>query len=370
MKSIFKLLFLLVIVSCQNEASQTSERNVESTSSKEQPIQLENTENQSAEKAIVSTVESSKSEAVSNNQKEKTNPPSAAAEKKSIDEIIQKAVATKPIAKAKTPSAASTKVVAKPKPSEPTQEQINKTVSSAAQTKPTISTKETPNVETKKAQPIVKKLSHSSFDVLLKKYVSPSGVVDYSGLKGNSNQLQSYLSELAKETPKSTWSRNEKLAYWINAYNAFTLDLIIKNHPVKSITDLDGGSPWKVKRIELEGKKYSLDQIENQIIRPQFKEPRIHFAVNCAAVSCPTLLNEAFLPEQLNAQLEKQTKKFINNSNFNQITAGSAKVSKIFEWYGEDFGDLKKYLNKYSNSKIGEGVKIEFNEYNWTLNGK
>ena len=368
MKLIFKLLFLFVIVSCQNDSSQTSQKIIESTPSKEQITQDEKTVTQAIEKSIVSKDELSKNEA-SINEIEKTTAQSSDTEK-SISDIIEKAVATKPMAKAKTSSAQPAKIITQPKPSEPTQEQIDKTVSTVAQSQPTLSAMAPNQPEAKEEKAIIKKLSHSAFDALLKKYVSSTGVVDYAGLKRNSSQLQSYLGELAKETPKSSWSRNEKLAYWINAYNAFTLDLIVKNHPVKSITDLDGGSPWKVKRIELERKKYSLDQIENQIIRPQFKEPRIHFAVNCAAVSCPTLLNEAFLPEKLNGQLEKQTRKFINNSNFNQISESSAKVSKIFEWYGEDFGDLKNYLNKYSDTKIGKGVNIEFGDYDWALNGK
>ncbi len=367
MKLIFKLLFLFVIVSCQNDSNQTSQEIIESTPNKEQITQDVKTVKQEIEKAVVSNDEFSKNEA--SNDKIKKAPQSPATEK-SINDIIEKAVTTKPMAKPKTTSDQPTKIVTPPKPTEPTQEQINKTVSTAAQSQPTVAANAPNQTASNEEKAITKKLSHSAFDLLLKKYVSSTGVVDYTGLKGNSSQLQSYLNELAKETPKSSWSRNEKLAYWINTYNAFTLDLIIKNHPLKSITDLDGGSPWKVKRIELEGKKYSLDQIENQIIRPQFNEPRIHFAVNCAAISCPTLLNEAFLPEKLNAQLEKQTRKFINNSNFNQISESNAKVSKIFEWYGEDFGDLRNYLNKYSNTKIGEGVPIEFGEYEWALNGK
>ena len=212
--------------------------------------------------------------------------------------------------------------------------------------------------------------SHSGFDKLLKSHVSASGVVDYKTLKGKHAQLKSYLSELSQNSPQSHWSRNEKLAYWINAYNAHTIDLILKNYPLKSITDLDGGSPWKVSRIEIDGKKYSLDQIENKIIRPQFKDGRIHFAVNCAAKSCPSLLNSAFLPSTLNAQLAAQTKKFVNNAAFNSISENSIVVSKIFEWYAADFGDLISFLNKYSSTKISPSAEKKFMEYDWSLNGK
>lgn len=213
-------------------------------------------------------------------------------------------------------------------------------------------------------------VNHTDFDKLLKKHVSPSGKVSYSGLKSERSNLNNYIAKLSSNPPTSDWPRNEKLAFWINAYNAYTIDLILENYPVKSITDLDGGSPWKVNRIEIGGKKYSLDQIENKIIRPQFKDARIHFAVNCAAKSCPSLLNEAFFPDKLNSQLNAQTKKFINNKNFNSISENAISVSKIFEWYAEDFGDLIAFLNKYSTTKISAEAEKSFSEYDWSLNGE
>ncbi len=245
----------------------------------------------------------------------------------------------------------------------------NSKVNSPTPTTSVVATKPNPAPK-KEEKPVITKPNHKNFGALLKKYVSASGDVNYKGLKADYESLKNYLSELAKETPKSDWSRNEKLAYWINAYNAFTIDLILNNYPVSKITDLDGGSPWKVSRIDLEGKKYSLDQIENKIIRPQFKDARIHFAVNCAAKSCPTLLNDAFYPNTLNSQLESQTKKFINNPAFNKIENGAFEVSKIFEWYAEDFGDLISYLNKYSNVQIDDSAKAAFKEYDWSLNGQ
>jgi hypothetical protein len=208
-------------------------------------------------------------------------------------------------------------------------------------------------------------VSHEIWDQLLQKYVSKTGKVNYNGLKGEMSQLDSYIKLLNSTYPNEKWSRNEQLAYWINVYNANTVKLILVNYPIKSITDL--GKPWDKKFINVGKISYSLNQIENEIIRPVFQEPRIHFAVNCAAKSCPPLLNEAFTAEKLNNQLDKQTRAFINSSA-NKIAERNVEVSKIFDWYGEDFGELIAYLNKYATTPINESAKISFKEYDWALN--
>jgi len=172
---------------------------------------------------------------------------------------------------------------------------------------------------------------------------------------------------LAEDAPDGDWSRNEALTYWLNAYNAYTLKLILNNHPVKSITDLHGGKPWDVKWIKLDGKTYSLNQIEHDIIRPRYKDPRIHFAVVCAATSCPPLASYAFDADIVNRQLDRLARSFINNKKFNQ-TEDEVKISKIFDWYGEDFGDVRTYLNKYLDTDIPEGTEIGYAEYDWALN--
>jgi hypothetical protein len=123
-----------------------------------------------------------------------------------------------------------------------------------------------------------------------------------------------------------------------------------------------------VKRIKLANKKYSLNKIENEILRPQFKDPRIHFAVNCAAKSCPPLYNHAYTAENLETTLEARTKTFINNTKYNTLTSKSVKISRIFEWYSADFGNIQAFLNKYSNKKINSEASVEYNEYNWDLN--
>lgn len=209
---------------------------------------------------------------------------------------------------------------------------------------------------------------HLGFDALLKKHVSANGTVNYKTLKKDKSKLDAYCTLLSTHPVQKAWTKDKKLAYWINAYNAFTLKLIVDNYPLKSITDLHGGKPWDQKWINIGTKKYSLNQIENDIIRPQFKDPRIHFAVNCAAKSCPKLMNGAFLENYLDTQLDNQTKAFINNSVANTLQSNKVQVSKIFEWYAVDFGDLNAFLNKYSNTKINKGAPITYKEYNWQLN--
>jgi len=208
---------------------------------------------------------------------------------------------------------------------------------------------------------------HDEWNSLLSKYVSSSGKVNYKGFKKDVAKLDKYLAKL-EASKIGSWSRNKKMAFWINAYNAYTVKLIVKNYPVKSIMDLHEGKPWNVKWINLDGQNLSLNNIENDILRPKYKDARIHFAVNCAAKSCPPLLNQAWTESNLNRNFEKQAKAFINNSKFNAISNSSAKVSKIFEWYAVDFGNLVDYLNKYSTTKISSGTKVDYLEYDWGLN--
>ena len=210
--------------------------------------------------------------------------------------------------------------------------------------------------------------SHDLFTKLLRRYVSPQGQVDYAGLTKDRVLVDTYLEQLSQNPPAADWSRDERLAYWINAYNAGTLQLIVDNYPVASITDLDNGKPWDVKRVELGGTTYSLNEIENDIIRPRFGEPRIHFAVNCAAKSCPPLRNEAYTAERLDAQLEEQTRKFLNNEAYTAVDGDQLRVSKIFEWYGEDFEDLPAFIARYRD--VPAGAQITYAEYDWALNGE
>ncbi|NMM49987.1 DUF547 domain-containing protein [Marinigracilibium pacificum] len=220
---------------------------------------------------------------------------------------------------------------------------------------------------------------HSPFSTLLKKYVDDQGMVDYKGLRENKNILDNYLETLSNNPPSQNWSDNEQLAYWINAYNGFTLKLIVDNYPVKSIKDLHPTimiplvkTVWHRKFFKINGVDFNLDEIEHGILRKQFKEPRIHFAINCASFSCPPLRNEAFTAEKLDSQLQEQAIWFINDSKRNIIKDdGEVYISKIFSWFKGDFTkeiSLIEYLNQYSYTKINSDASINYMEYDWNLN--
>jgi hypothetical protein len=211
---------------------------------------------------------------------------------------------------------------------------------------------------------------HSAWDALLRNSVSSSGQVNYRSLKGNVAALDSYLEELQQYAPRSDWSKNEIMAYWINAYNAYTVKLILNNYPVNSIKDIDGGNPWATKWIKIGGNTYSLNQIENDILRARYGDARIHFAVNCAAASCPPLHNRSFTADNLNSTLQRLTRSFINNPNYNTLSSERIEVSKIFDWYAADFGAVKDYINGYTDTSITSDTELAYKEYDWGLNGK
>ncbi len=237
------------------------------------------------------------------------------------------------------------------------------------QTQPSASTSiKAPGVKKEQKIKVMPPPSHMIWDQLLSTYVTREGKVNYKGFVGAKKQLNEYLDLLNQQPVEESWTSNQIMAYWINAYNAFTIKLIVDNYPLKSIKDLHGGNPWDVAWIDIGGKKYSLNQIENDLLRPVYKDPRIHFAVNCAAKSCPPLLNKAWTANTLELYFEQQAKSFINNSAYNEIGAETASVSKIFDWYKSDFGDLIKYLNGYSEVLINEDATLKFKEYNWALN--
>jgi len=218
--------------------------------------------------------------------------------------------------------------------------------------------------------------SHDGWTKLLQKHVTEQGNVNYKGLVKDSVELNAYLELLAKKVPDDSWTYEEAKAYWINAYNAFTVKLIVDNYPVKSIKELGGSiykvnTPWAKDFIVLEGDDYSLDKIEHGILREDFADPRIHFAVNCASYSCPRLRNEAFTADDLERQLDEQASYFINNKTKNKITASSIQVSKIFKWFKGDFTKgqtVIEFLNKFSDVKINEDADVDYLDYGWDLN--
>ena len=212
-------------------------------------------------------------------------------------------------------------------------------------------------------------IDHSQWDVLLKKHVGKDGLVDYKGFLNDKEELEVYLEHLAQNPPDNSGKVQELLAYYINLYNAHTINLILENYPVNSIKDLNG--PWTTSFVLVGNEKLTLGGIENSILR-KMDEPRIHFAINCASFSCPDLLDEAFQASIIEEQLERVTNSFINGPK-NEIKEDHVNLSKIFKWYKKDFKvngqkDLIGYINQYSTIKVDPDAKVAFKEYNWDLN--
>lgn len=203
----------------------------------------------------------------------------------------------------------------------------------------------------------------------LKKHVSPSGKVNYSSAKSDPN-LEIIIAAFQANTPSAEWSKNEKLAYWINAYNLFTIKLVTTKYPISSIKDITT-KPWDKSFIELGGSTMSLNDIEHKEIRAKYNEPRIHFALNCASESCPILSNKAYLPQSLNTQLSRATKNFLSDISKNDLSNSSdIKISQLFDWYKTDFnkdGDVTIFINKYIQTPL-DNPTISYLDYSWKLN--
>ncbi len=213
------------------------------------------------------------------------------------------------------------------------------------------------------------------FDALLKKHVTIDGYVDYKSFQKDEKQLDSFLSYLNATSPVKSWSDNKTKAFWINAYNAYTIKLILQNYPLKSIMNIKekGKDAWNIPFAKVGQKTYTLNHIEHEILRKDFDDPRIHVGVNCASGSCPKLANFAFTETNIESELEKLIQIFINDNSRNNITEKRVTISKIFEWFQGDFtrkGSLIDYLNSYSDIKIRKNAKIRFLAYDWNLNGK
>ncbi len=222
-----------------------------------------------------------------------------------------------------------------------------------------------------------KPISHDIWNALLEKNITDDGWVDYKGFIKDKDKFYEYLGILSSNHPnKENWSEKESLSYWINAYNAFTVQLIIEHYPIKSIKDIKDGIPfvnsvWDIKFINIEGKEYDLNNIEHSILRKKFEEPRIHFAINCASYSCPILRAEAYVPEKLEKQLIEQSELFLADERRNKISSDKAELSKIFSWFGKDFkkkGSKIDFINQYAPVKISPNAEISYLKYNWELN--
>jgi hypothetical protein len=221
-------------------------------------------------------------------------------------------------------------------------------------------------------------VDHSLFAELLVKYVH-DGVVNYKGFQTEEKKLDQYLSALT-HSDTSQLNRSEKFAFYVNAYNAWTIKLILSGYPkIESIWDLGGkifDKPFQREFIKIDQKTVSLDYIEHTILRPTFKDSRVHFAVNCASKSCPPLLSTPYLGKTLDSQLDAATRAFINDSEKNHIRGNSLYVSKIFKWFSGDFeNDAESFILKYASedlkSKISsqKKLKVKYLDYDWSLNG-
>lgn len=235
--------------------------------------------------------------------------------------------------------------------------------------------------------------SHPQWTALLARHVTwkkpgYASQVDYQGFQQDQAELDSYLAVLSNVPRQQydNWSRDQRLAFLINAYNAFTVKLVTEHYPLDSIKEIGGvfGSPWSQAFIPLFGQTLTLNQIEHSMIREPgvFDEPRIHFAVNCASIGCPALRTEAYVASELDAQLQDSQRRFLSDRSRNRFDTsnGYFQVSKIFHWYAEDFvkqsGSLQAYLKKQATwlataeqlTQVQNANKVKFLDYDWSLN--
>jgi hypothetical protein len=220
------------------------------------------------------------------------------------------------------------------------------------------------------------RFDHGGYSGLLEKYVD-DGKVDYVSLKRDRDRLDSYLEGLARLSPEALgrMPRDEQLTFYINAYNALTLKVIIDNYPVKSIKDIPG--VWKELKFPVAGKELTLDEIEHGIVRKKFKEPRIHFALVCASKSCPKLRPEAYTGASLNRMLNEEARRFISDPSKVKLDKdrNTLYLSPIFKWFRGDFGDVREFVSRYLSEDAAGHVRekrpwVRYLGYDWTLNGK
>ncbi len=230
------------------------------------------------------------------------------------------------------------------------------------------------------------KVNHSGWDKLLRKYVDKDGYVNYRSWHASSSdrqELTGYLNQLSRANPQATTSKDAKLAFWINAYNAVTIHGILREYPTSSIRNhtarLFGYNIWKDLQLYVGGRGYSLEAIEHQTLR-KMNEPRVHFAIVCASIGCPRLLSEAYTASKVQQQLESNAKDFFGRSqNFRYDGQGRRfYLSSIMKWFADDFGSGQttqlRTISKWLPSKAaqtaaraGQG-SISYLDYNWNLN--
>jgi Protein of unknown function, DUF547 len=226
-------------------------------------------------------------------------------------------------------------------------------------------------------------VDHSAFDALLADAVkldaSGYAAVDYAGLKRRHGELIAYV-EALQGVDAAGLSRGEAHAYWINLYNAKTLDVVLERYPVKSIRDINlgggffGRGPWSKKLMTVSGTELSLDDVEHRIVRALFNDPFSHYALNCASVSCPNLMPRAYTAANLTAQMAESARLYINHPRGLRLANGSITASKIYSWYADDFGgkdNLKAHWAEFAAPELAAALAaadIGSFTYDWTLN--
>ncbi len=220
-------------------------------------------------------------------------------------------------------------------------------------------------------------VNHEIWAELLGKYIKPNGV-NYTGFKKDEERLDQYLKVLENTDPEKL-PRNEQYAYYINAYNAWTIKLILSDYPgVKSIKDFGTilKSPWQKKWVRVNGDVITLDHVEHEILRPRYKDPRVHFAINCSAASCPPLRPEPYLADKLDQQLDHSTRLFVNDADSYRLEGNTLYVSRIFKWFSEDFNeDALGFYLQYAEGQLKETltrnkdrIQVKYLHYDWSLN--
>ena len=232
---------------------------------------------------------------------------------------------------------------------------------------------------------------HQLFSTVLSEFVA-DGLVDHAGLR-NEKRLDHYLQQLDQTDPTRFATEVERLTLWINAYNAYTLKLVADNYPINSVHELCTGgriigwllnrSPWDIRFAKVGGKAYTLNEIEHEILRVRFDEPRLHFVIVCAAVSCPPLRSEAYFPDRLEVQLDEQAKIFLNDSRNNRFDSveKKAELSSIFSWFKKDFGgsdeSTLKFIVPFLPEKTADAMRrdgfdwdVSSTHYDWSLNDR
>lgn len=232
-----------------------------------------------------------------------------------------------------------------------------------------------------------KTIEHGAWNKFLEKYLvapHPSGInrLRYSAVTREDREiLQAYIKNL-EQVPVSTYNRAEQKAYWINLYNALTVEVVLSRYPVASIRDINispgffSRGPWGAKLVTVEGEKLSLDDIEHRILRPIWKDNRVHYAVNCASIGCPNLQPMAYTSENMEMLLEKGAREYINHPRGASLYSGSLQVSSIYVWFQEDFGDstegVLNHLRKYANPPLAKTLHSYrgrlAHDYDWRLN--